>query len=508
MTANLRAVPDRPRRGLGLIRVSKERDGMIAPEVQKAAITGYAASRGIEITGWIEGLDESGSSRRSAWWARLEEAVSQVETGGVDVLVVWKYSRAARHRLKWATAVDRVETAGGSIESATEQVDVSTSTGRFTRGMLAELQAFEAERIGEVWQEVHARRVRNGLPPTGKPKWGYTYDKAEKLHKPDPVTGPVLTDLYRRYVAGESMYALARWLNTHGHHTLSGGPWSDRTLRRVMDSGFAAGRFAFQGELHAGVHEPLIDAGLWQAYQDARGARRVVPARIERSQYLLSGLVRCARCGGAMAANVVDPGTKLSQRAKGRAEGKRYSAGKPRLTFRCRNGRETGRCPGMYISMRLAEEHILGYLRELAAQVDERAETKVVADTRRTLLEVEEARLAREATKIDQALTQLALRDATDPMPRATYLAAKAQLEERAAELAGAHELAGRTRRRGASDAPAQAAKLLADWHKLPVAARREVLRGLIDCVLVRPGRQGDGAGRYMRVVEWDEIRP
>src|SRR6476660_7321680 len=154
MRTPLRPVPESPPRVLGLIRVSKERDGVVSPEVQRTAISDYSAARGYEITGWLEGLDESGSRARSAWWPRLDQAVAAVEAGEYDVIVVWKFSRTARHRLRWAVALDRVESAGGQLESATEQVDTTTSTGRFTRGMLAELNAFEAERIGEVWKEV------------------------------------------------------------------------------------------------------------------------------------------------------------------------------------------------------------------------------------------------------------------------------------------------------------------------------------------------------------------
>ena len=300
MTSRLRSVPDPTPRALGVIRVSKEREGMVSPEIQQNSIEAYAAARGYEIVDWVEGIDESGSRDRSAWWPTLERAVAAVEAGTYDVLVVWKFSRVARHRLRWATAIDRIEAAGGQIESATEQFDTTTSSGRLARGMVGELNAFMAEQIGESWKEAHARRVRTGRPHSGKPKWGYVYDRAEKVHRPDPVTGPVLTDIYRRYVAGESFFSLARWLNAHGYRTTLDGLWRDVTLRRMMDSGFASGQFLHQGELHPGVHEPLITPALWQAYLDARHVRRGAPPRRERSQYLLSGLIRCSRCGGPM----------------------------------------------------------------------------------------------------------------------------------------------------------------------------------------------------------------
>lgn len=498
---SLTPVPDQPRRVLGVIRVSKERTGMVSPQIQETSIREYCASRGYVVAALVEGLDESGSQRRSSWWRRLEDAVAAVEDGTYDGIVVWKFSRAARHRLRWAVALDRVDVAGGVLESATEQFDTTTSAGRFARGMVAEMNAFEAERIGEVWKETHQRRVGSGRPHTGKPKWGYVYDREAKLHRPDPETGPVLASLYRRYVAGESVYTLARWLNSHGHRTLAAGPWSERTVRRVLDSGFGAGFFNYQGERHEGIHDPLIDRDLWQAYLDARAHRRVLPARVERSTYLLSGMVRCARCGGSMGANYADSGPRLSRRAKGRAEGKTYSNGKPRMTYRCERGKTTGRCRGGSIQMRLVEEAVLAHVAELADAVDEDAGTQAVVDTRRTLLEVEEQRLARESTRVEQALIQLAVRDAESPLPRAVYEASREQLQQRARELVEASELVARDRRRSPVDPRREAGRLLEQWDELPVVVRREVLRGLIDCVLVSTG------DRWMRVVGWDEAR-
>jgi len=497
--SSIRAVPDHPRRVRGIVRVSKEREGMIAPELQEHAIREHCQARGhILLEPFIYGIDDSGSSTRSAWWRKLDQAIAEVESGEVEGIIVWKFSRVARHRLKWAVAVDRVETAGGIIESATEQFDTTTSAGRFARGMTAEMNAFTAEMISESWREVHERRVRSGRPHGGRGRWGYRYDREQGLYVPDPETGPVLADLYRRYVAGESCYVLARWLNARGFKTLADGSWSDRTLRRVFNSGFASGQFLFRGEMHEGQHEPLIDRELWQAYLDARELRRVLPARVVNSTYPLSGLVRCARCGGAMVANVSDPGTKLH------TNGKRYSAGRPRSTFRCVKGREQGKtgCQGGYIVMRIVEEHVREHLAEVASRIEESAADQAVVGARRAVAASESVRLAREAAKVREALVRLATDHALNPMPPAIYAEAKTRLEQRAAELEDAAEDAGRTARRGSPDPAAAAAGLLEQWDEIPTAALREVLRGLIDCVLVRTGVE-----RALRVVEWEEVR-
>ncbi len=105
---------------------------------------------------------------------------------------MWKVSRFGRTRRDWYVHADRLEVAGGRLESATEGFDAASSVGKFTRGMLVELAAFESDRIGDVWKEVHERRVRDGYAPNGKPKAGYVYDAEQGLHVPDPEFGPVL----------------------------------------------------------------------------------------------------------------------------------------------------------------------------------------------------------------------------------------------------------------------------------------------------------------------------
>lgn len=462
---------------------------MVSPEVQRVAIGDYAAARGYDIAGWLEGIDESGSRARSAWWPRLDQAVASVEAAEFDVILVWKFSRVARHRLRWAVAIDRVEEAGGRIESATEQFDTTTSSGRLARGMLAELQAFEAERIGETWKEAHSARIRGGRPHTGKPRFGYAYDAAAKVHVPDPETGPLLADLYGRYVAGESVYTLVRWLNRHGWRTIEGRPWSDRTLRRVLDSGFASGRFMAGGnlkrgvaaQLHQGVHEPLIDDGLWQAYLDARAERRARPARSVRSQYLLSGLVRCGRCGRPMVANLTE--------------------GTPR--YRCKVAKEMGPtvCVGGYVQAAIVEARVLEELEKIAGQVEAAEHLAPAMDARRASTRSEGDRLAREILRAEEALARLAVQDAERPLPPAVYRRAVDELVEQLEQLQGAAEAVARAARATEVDVVEVAAGLLEAWHEWPVEQRREQLRRVFARVVVWTGRPA----RVDVVPVWEE---
>lgn len=472
MARRLAAVPEVAPRAIGLIRVSKMKDRTsISPETQQIAITDYSAGRGYQLTGWLEGLDESGSRARSAWWPRLDQAIAAVEAGEYDVIVVWEFSRAARNRLRWAMAIDRVETAGGRLESASERVDASTASGRLQRGVLAEFHTYRAEAIGESWKNAHAARIRAGKPANGKPRWGYRYDLAEKIHKPDPETGPVLADMYRRYVAGDSVYTLVRWLNAHGWRTQTGGLWSDRSLRRVLDSGFAAGKFMAHGELLDGVHEPLIDAKLWLAYEDARVRRRAAPPRRERSQYLLSGLVRCARCERPMVAG---------QFGHGHAP-----------KYRCKTGKEQGpeACAGGYVMASYVEAEVKAKIEKLAKNMDERQAAALAVKAKRTAIRSDTRVVARQLARAEESLARLAVQNAEHPLPESVYQRAHRELLDQVDALEAELEGLERGARRAAVNPRVAAQKLLDVWDEWPVAQRRELLGQLVERVMVRTGR-------------------
>lgn len=449
---------------------------MIAPEIQKVAIEDHAARSGYRIVDWVEALDDSGSQKRSPWWRKLDAVVARVEAGEVDVIVGWKFSRTARNRLRWAIAIDRVETAGGRIESATEPLDVTTSAGRLARGMLAEFNAFEAERIGEVWKEVHARRTRMGLPANGKPRFGY--EMRDGVHRPDPKTAAVLASLYRRYIAGESVYTLVEWLNVEGFRTATGystsgpGRWTQMTLRRVLDSGFGAGLIRVGGELQEGAHEPVIDRPTWEQYQAARAARRTL-RRSERSEYLLSGLVKCA--------HQLDDETACGSSMGG---GQFGHARQPK--YRCIAAAAERRHAGGYVMMSLVEDAVIEWLADIAAEVEPVAnQVQHRSPGRRRTRDAEVT--AREIAKLEQQLVTLTVQHSAGVVPESAYIAARDQIagERDLLEQRHAQEVLAASQ----SEAGPIAADLLRLWDSLLVAERRAILRSLIRRVEVTPGR-------------------
>jgi site-specific DNA recombinase len=442
-------------RAILYLRQSTHREESISLELQESAGRDYCARQGYAVVG-VE--SDPGISGRT--WRRpaVQRVMAAVDAREVDVVVLWKWSRLSRSRVDWAVAADRVEQAGGRIESATEPLDTATSVGRLARGMMTEIAAFESERIGDVWRETHERRVRRGLPANGKPRFGYAYDRVDGF-SPDPSTGPVLAQAYRRYIDGQSIYAIVNWLNdstgtspASGYGATPHGQWSDRTLRRVLDSGFGAGLITRHGAHLPGAHLGVISEHEWQRYVEARESRRVRRSG-ERSTYAYSGLVRC-ECGSKMHAQ-------------------RESTGQAR--YRCAAAKTRRAHSGGYVWESVVDRVVHAFLDSLADDAPAVPAPPLVPrrDVTGAIVEAQ------------QRVDALTMRYVEGGIPRSSYDRLVTSLESDIAALQAEHRAAV-VRPAARPHVPSDA---VAAWHGGDAATQRESLRQLIEAIEVSPGR-------------------
>lgn len=467
-------------RAILYLRQSISREDSISLELQEQAGRQYCAQRDYEVVG-VEA--DPGISGRT--WNRpaVLRTMASIEASEADVIVLWKWSRLSRSRKDWALAIDKVESAGGRIESATEQVDVTTSTGRFARGMLAEFAAFESERIGDTWKEAQRRRVAQGKPANGRKRFGYDYTR-ENGFTPHPEEGPALVELYRMFLAGHSKRDLVSYLNTtgikpdHGYSSVVAETWSAATIMGILDNPFATGRFRYGGQVHQGIHEPLIPEGMWQEYQSRR-RDRVKRSRAESTEYLLTGFIYCGICG--------------SKAYGGRPKPKTGSRGA--VTYSCKQASYYQLHKGGYVKESRIMEHLLPWLETIAQEINDRAAQQPATATptdpkpgiRRALIKVDRKRDALTGKMLDGLVP-----DDVYQRLLADLDADKARLTERLEDLAAAVR----------ADDGQRTADLIRDWPSMPVHAQRELLSRLIGKI-VYTAQRPDLAVQI--IAKWDD---
>ena len=490
---------------IGYVRVSTWREEAISDEIQKAAITEAAARAGRIVVMWVVDLDATGRNFKR----RIMQAIEAIETGSVQdarEIWVWKFSRFGRSRHGVAINLARVEHVGGQLKSATEDIDATTATGRFARGMLFEVAAFESDRAGEQWRETHDLRRAAGVPATGGRRSGYIWHPRrvpdgrggwttqDERYEVDPESAERMLTAYQDYIAGKRGFGrIALHFNEVGFLNTRGVRWSDTGVRAALDSGFSAGllyvhrrdvpcgdrgkchRWADHWTYLAAEHEAIIADEEWDAYLERRRARNTAGWSVA-PQFPLSGLTRCALCGGAAVANT----------------GGRQNT--PGYSYRCRaQAQHKVTHVSIHILRATVEEDVYGWLHHERAAIDARAAGKVAVPEQRDRepdLARERARLTRELSSIAAELDRATNGYVKGVIPMASYERTRDRLEgERRARESALSRIKPEVLEAARPESFAESIEgLIEEWDTLPVEEKRGLLSSVIDRVVLGRG--------------------
>lgn len=130
-------------------------------EAQRAAISRWAAERGLEVTIYEDaGITGTSMEKRPALAAALDAA----QDGAV--LVAYSLSRFARSTRDMLIIAERLKGQGAGLVSLTESIDTTTATGRLVFTLLSALSQFErdltSERTTAALAALKARGVKLG----------------------------------------------------------------------------------------------------------------------------------------------------------------------------------------------------------------------------------------------------------------------------------------------------------------------------------------------------------
>ena len=232
----------------------------------------------------------------------LSRLLKDARLGRFDVLLVYRVDRLARSIRGLAQVIDELDQAGVIFRSATEPFDTGTPAGRMMVQMLGVFAEFERALIVErITAGLERKAARGGWCGGQRPYGLNTAPDRERLER-HPTEAPLVPVIFDRYVNGKTgSSALATWLNENGHRTKNGRLWSPGSVITVLRNRAYLGEIYYRGNWYSAPHEPLIDTGLFERAQallsernEDRSKRRSNP-----TEYLLSGRVRCARCGQA-----------------------------------------------------------------------------------------------------------------------------------------------------------------------------------------------------------------
>ena len=310
--------------------------------------------------GWtvVEEYVDQGKSARGDDLAKrpaFQKMMNDVSSGRLDVVVVHKLDRFARNIRVTFEQFQILDRNNVLFASVSEQgLDFTTPIGKVLLSVLAGLAQYFSDNLSqEVKKGKRERKAQgfyNGLLPFGVKK------NSSGIPVPDPETYPGLLLAFNESAKGNSDREVANSLNNAGYRTTGNrghNPFTKDTVCAMLQNRFYLGELPSNEDgWIQGVHDPLLDDGLFAAATESRQRRFTTPLPVRRQAAIhsLSGMLRCFHCGGKLHIH----------REKGRARA--Y----------CYQGRQGAKCPQRSTFLDVYEDQLFEHLTSFTIPEDYR----------------------------------------------------------------------------------------------------------------------------------------
>lgn len=242
--------------------------------------------------------DDGGFTGANLERPAFQRLMQDVESGKVDVVVVYKVDRLSRSLLDFASLVERFRKADVYFVSVTQPF-LSADSDAMAQLLLNILMAFaqfERQLIAERIRDKITLSRRKGMWTGGNVPFGYRSEKSKLYVREDEAVAVVR--IFQLFVELRSDAAVAKTLHAQGARTRSGHLWSRPSVANVLTNPIYAGYITLGEELNDGDHQPIIEREHFEQVQGIRRERAGRPLlRSRNPEYLLTGLLYCA-CHG------------------------------------------------------------------------------------------------------------------------------------------------------------------------------------------------------------------
>jgi len=304
------------------VRISEDDGEGLGVKRQEEDGRAEAEKRGWEVVEVY--CDNDVSATRGKARPSYVRMIRAIESGHVQAIVVWDIDRLTRTPREIEDVIDLSERYGLAVGVVGGREDIGTSDGRLLLRIKASIARREVEQMSKRLKRKYEENATEGRPHGRAP---YGMMRVDGRDVPDPETAPVLRELASRVLEGGSLRSIARDLterrvmspgdeqrvralvksgmsedDARAEVDASPTPWNSTVIRQLLVRPAYAGLRQYQGRIVGSTNgQAVFD----QDTHDRLVALLTDPSRRQNyrgrePRYLLGGIARCGRCGGAM----------------------------------------------------------------------------------------------------------------------------------------------------------------------------------------------------------------
>lgn len=316
------------------IRVSTDDQLEYSPDAQLREIRKYAASHDLFLDPNHIYMDEGISGRNTAKRTEFNHMIgtAKIKPRPFDVILLWKFSRFARNREDSVVYKSMLRKLGIEVVSISENIG-DDKMSILIEAMIEAMDEYYSINLGEeVIRGMTQKALTGGIQTI--PSFGY--DKLpNQTFTINQQEAPYVRMVFDMYLAGSSLFAIARHLNNLGVRTKRGNKFENRQIEYMINNPVYKGYLRWTPHRAAsqrvyndpdtiivkGTHEPIIYEELWQQvndkYQVNKAAHKPHQRPAESKKHYLCGLVRCGNCDSALVYSNIHKGFQCHGYSRG-----------------------------------------------------------------------------------------------------------------------------------------------------------------------------------------------
>lgn len=291
---------------------------------QKRQGEAYCEARGLQL---VETYVEPGASatndRRPEFQRMIEAGTSK--PAPFDVVVVHSFSRFFRDAFDMEFYVRKLAKNGVKLLSITQEIG-DDPVHQMMRQIMALFDEYQSKENAKHVMRALKENARQGFWNGSLPPIGYRVVAAEqrgaktkKKLEIDPLHADTVRLIYRLALEGDGTTGqmgvknIVSYLNSRRIFTRDGGRWGIGQVHRILTRRTYMGEHEFNkrsktkelkpvSEIVTVPVPPIIDRETFDTVQALLKARnpKVMPSAVISGPTMLTGLIHCAKCGGAM----------------------------------------------------------------------------------------------------------------------------------------------------------------------------------------------------------------
>lgn len=298
---------------------------------QKNSLKRFAEREEMQIVGIYEDAGKSGKSIEGR--PAFKRMLSDIQEGlDVDYVLVYKLSRFGRNAADILNSLEFIQSYGVNLLCIEEGIDSSQTSGKLLISVLSAVAEIERENILEQTMNGRREKARQGKWNGGPAPYGYSLKDDTLVIEKDEAE--IVRTIFDKFVHTNMGYTgIAKYLNLQGikktpRKKTDIEEFSAHFIKILLDNPVYFGKIAYGRRarekvkgtkadykvvtkqdfcLVDGLHEGIVDEELWakaHAKRQETGVKSESKYGKERA-HLLTGIIKCPKCGSGMYANRV-----------------------------------------------------------------------------------------------------------------------------------------------------------------------------------------------------------